>query len=125
MSEYISFEAPYGIPVRYTWGTRREQAIEALSFQKEGLVGAVGIEPTTLRLPKMHSREDLIIYNFIYIYVDEKPEGTDKSLKRMVGASGFEPPASWSRTRRASQAALRPDNRNPNRGKSFGLDDSG
>jgi hypothetical protein len=32
---------------------------------------------------------------------------------RMVGASGFEPPASWSRTRRASQAALRPDNRHP------------
>jgi len=28
----------------------------------------------------------------------------------MVGASGFEPPASWSRTRRASQAALRPEN---------------
>jgi hypothetical protein len=27
----------------------------------------------------------------------------------MVGASGFEPPASWSRTRRASQAALRPE----------------
>jgi hypothetical protein len=27
----------------------------------------------------------------------------------MVGARGFEPPASWSRTRRASQAALRPD----------------
>ena len=31
----------------------------------------------------------------------------------MVGASGFEPPASWSRTRRASQAALRPDGRHP------------
>jgi hypothetical protein len=29
--------------------------------------------------------------------------------KEMVGARGFEPPASWSRTRRASQAALRPD----------------
>ena len=28
----------------------------------------------------------------------------------MVGASGFEPPASCSRSRRASQAALRPDN---------------
>src|ERR1019366_6763067 len=28
---------------------------------------------------------------------------------KMVGARGFEPPASWSRTRRASQAALRPD----------------
>jgi hypothetical protein len=27
----------------------------------------------------------------------------------VVGASGFEPPTSWSRTRRASQAALRPD----------------
>ena len=30
-------------------------------------------------------------------------------MERMVGASGFEPPASWSRTRRASQAALRPE----------------
>src|SRR5487761_179742 len=28
---------------------------------------------------------------------------------RMVGAKGFEPSTSWSRTRRASQAALRPD----------------
>jgi hypothetical protein len=27
----------------------------------------------------------------------------------VVGASGFEPPTSWSRTRRASQAALRPE----------------
>jgi hypothetical protein len=27
----------------------------------------------------------------------------------MVGANGFEPSTSWSRTRRASQAALRPD----------------
>src|SRR5215470_1224651 len=30
-------------------------------------------------------------------------------LRRMVGANGFEPSTSWSRTRRASQAALRPD----------------
>jgi hypothetical protein len=29
--------------------------------------------------------------------------------KRLVGANGFEPSTSWSRTRRASQAALRPD----------------
>ena len=42
--------------------------------------------------------------------VDEKPEIASTCLKRMVGASGFEPPTSWSRTRRASQAALRPDN---------------
>jgi hypothetical protein len=27
----------------------------------------------------------------------------------MVGAKGFEPSTSWSRTRRASQAALRPE----------------
>jgi hypothetical protein len=31
----------------------------------------------------------------------------------MVGAKGFEPSTSWSRTRRASQAALRPDRRDP------------
>src|SRR5580700_3135570 len=29
---------------------------------------------------------------------------------RLVGASGFEPPASWSRTRRSSQAEPRPEN---------------
>ena len=34
--------------------------------------------------------------------------GISKSLPRQVGASGFEPPTSWSRTRRANRAALRP-----------------
>jgi hypothetical protein len=34
---------------------------------------------------------------------------TSLILRRMVGASGFEPPASWSRTRRSSQAEPRPD----------------
>jgi hypothetical protein len=34
---------------------------------------------------------------------------TDDFSRKVVGASGFEPPASWSRTRRASQAALRPE----------------
>jgi hypothetical protein len=53
--------------------------------------------------------KDLTIYKIIYIGVDEKPEGSNKLLKTMVGASGFEPPTSWSRTRRASQAALRPE----------------
>jgi hypothetical protein len=43
--------------------------------------------------------EDLAIYKIIYSDVDKKPEGTDKLLERMAGASGFEPPASWSRTR--------------------------
>ena len=31
------------------------------------------------------------------------------ALREVVGANGFEPSTSWSRTRRASQAALRPD----------------
>ena len=31
-----------------------------------------------------------------------------KLLKELVGASGFEPPTSWSRTRRSSQAEPRP-----------------
>jgi hypothetical protein len=35
------------------------------------------------------------------------------NLKEMVGAKGFEPSTSWSRTRRASQAALRPDRHAP------------
>jgi hypothetical protein len=32
-----------------------------------------------------------------------------KQREILVGANGFEPSTSWSRTRRASQAALRPD----------------
>jgi hypothetical protein len=40
------------------------------------------------------SVKDLTIYKIIYSAVNEKPEGVDKSLKRMVGASGFEPPTS-------------------------------
>ena len=47
----------------------------------------------------------------------------------MVGASGFEPPASCSRSRRASQAALRPDNQhgklNARRGKAQNSTPSG
>ena len=35
----------------------------------------------------------------------------------MVGAKGFEPSTSWSRTRRASQAALRPDSEAEHRQK--------
>ncbi len=34
--------------------------------------------------------------------------GISKSLPRQVGARGFEPPTSWSRTRRANRTALRP-----------------
>jgi hypothetical protein len=35
--------------------------------------------------------------------------GVYRCLQRMVGARGFEPPASWSRTRRSSQAEPRPE----------------
>jgi len=41
----------------------------------------------------------LTVYKIAYNAVDEKPEVARKYLKRMVGASGFEPPTSWSRTR--------------------------
>src|SRR6185295_995253 len=34
------------------------------------------------------------------------------SLKRLVGARGFEPPTSWSRTKRSSQAEPRPGRKN-------------
>src|SRR6202043_2088882 len=37
------------------------------------------------------------------------PMSPGRTLKKVVGAKGFEPSTSWSRTRRASQAALRPD----------------
>jgi hypothetical protein len=40
-----------------------------------------------------------MIYKFIYSAVDEKLEIAWKCLKRMVGAKGFEPSTSWSRTR--------------------------
>jgi hypothetical protein len=35
---------------RYTRGTRRNARLELLCYQEEGLVGAVGIEPTTFGL---------------------------------------------------------------------------
>src|SRR5947207_14618731 len=57
----------------------------------------------------MVNLEALTSYKIIYSGVDEKPEVTCKCLKELVGANGFEPSTSWSRTRRASQAALRPD----------------
>ena len=59
--------------------------------------------------PCLLNLEVLTIYKIIYSAVDETPGVRDNSLKRMVGAKGFEPSTSWSRTRRASQAALRPD----------------
>ena len=43
--------------------------------------------------------ENLTAYNFNHSDENERPEGLGKLLKGMVGASGFEPPTSWSRTR--------------------------
>jgi hypothetical protein len=47
----------------------------------------------------MFNKEALTAYNFAYSAVAKKPEVPNISLKGMVGASGFEPPTSWSRTR--------------------------
>ena len=67
----------------------------------------LGQRPT--RIQVWETSKGLTIYNFIYSCVDEKPGVRDNSWKELVGAKGFEPSTSWSRTRRASQAALRPD----------------
>jgi hypothetical protein len=48
----------------------------------------------------------LTAYNFNHSDENERPEGLGKLLKGMVGASGFEPPTSWSRTR--FQSLLKP-----------------
>ena len=42
-------------------------------------------------------RFDSTVYKILNTPVDEKPEATCKYLKKLVGASGFEPPTSWSR----------------------------
>ena len=42
--------------------------------------------------------EALTVYKIIYSGVDGKPEITCKCLKKLVGANGFEPSTSWSRT---------------------------
>ena len=59
--------------------------------------------------PDVVNLTESIDYTIVYSAVDEKPGITCKGLKKLVGANGFEPSTSWSRTRRASQAALRPD----------------
>jgi hypothetical protein len=43
--------------------------------------------------------EVLTVYKFIYSGNNERPKVRRKLLKRVVGASGFEPPSFWSRTR--------------------------
>jgi hypothetical protein len=64
---------------------------------------AIAPERKRLKTPFVNTQkpnvEDMTVYNFIYSGVDETPGGRANSLKRMVGASGFEPPTSWSRTR--------------------------
>jgi len=67
-------------------------------FQSVRLVGAVGIETTTrerLLQGAWLNAADLAVYKIDSV-VDGK---TENAWKRMVGASGFEPPASCSRTR--------------------------
>jgi hypothetical protein len=80
---------------------RRKRLPKAIS-QPETTPGLV---VSIHRLKITHSREM------------KRPDGLGIYLKGMVGASGFEPPASWSRTRRASQAALRPDRQAPGHDK--------
>jgi hypothetical protein len=48
------------------------------------------------------------VYNFYTIDVDGKPEVQFKSLKRLVGERGFEPPTPWSRTRCSTRLSHSP-----------------
>ena len=51
--------------------------------------------PTPMRQTRTLNGEEVTVYNFIYSRVDKKPGVRGISLKRMVGAIGFEPTASW------------------------------
>jgi hypothetical protein len=50
------------------------------------------------RLARLLKLKALTVYKIIYSAVDEKPENAWKCLKELVGAKGFEPSTSWSRT---------------------------
>ena len=54
-------------------------------------------------------RDGVLVSKWMNLFRQFHCERSEPKRGKMVGASGFEPPASWSRTRRASQAALRPD----------------
>jgi hypothetical protein len=49
------------------------------------------------------------IFVLLQMCAEGEEERDPKGLKGLVGASGFEPPTSWSRTRRSSQAEPRPE----------------
>jgi hypothetical protein len=51
--------------------------------------------------PEVLSLAEPTFYKIIYSAVDKKPEIACKCLKELVGADGFEPSTSWSRTRAA------------------------
>ena len=55
-------------------------------------IRATGVERAEVRDGGM------FVYKIIYSAVDRKPGVRGNSLKRMVGARGFEPPTPWSRT---------------------------
>ena len=65
-----------------------------------------GVKPN---IPRLLNLEDLTDHKNALSEIFRREESSCKCLKRLVGASGFEPPTSWSRTRRSSQAEPRPE----------------
>src|SRR6266550_1476124 len=59
----------------------------------------------------MRRRDSLRFPRYLHGELGKKPRGGTRcgAFCSSVGASGFEPPTSWSRTRRANRAALRPE----------------
>src|SRR5271163_4310895 len=53
-------------------------------------------------------QKNMTVYKIDTIDVDGKPEVQFKSLKRLVGERGFEPPTPWSRTRCSTRLSHSP-----------------
>jgi hypothetical protein len=113
---YWHFGSPQGYHCTILTEVKRHEGCPILGFQRVGLGSSWGL----LRFPTLKRKA------YYGAFWAQSFDSTDilaaepramrivqiryGSRKEVVGAKGFEPSTSWSRTRRASQAALRPDN---------------
>ena len=96
------------------------EAMPRRTFRRKGLQGQDGRPLFSCALPSETARSPPSILQFherrlmnaLFVSTAKRRPGerTPSLLfLPMVGARGFEPPTSWSRTKRANQAALRPE----------------
>ncbi len=79
--------------------TRKGSSVERNNGLQHHARGGIRTRDLRLRRPTLYPAELLAL---------ENAKGARRAPFAMVGASGFEPPTSWSRTRRANRAAPRP-----------------